>query len=646
MANRIYETAIKISATLSKAFGGDVRNATKALLGLSSATKGLQGAKQSAAAFARLEAAVAGSKHKLDAAAGALHALEAAEKAAGAATKESTKWRKAGERAVAAASREYDRATKAVERLTHAEEKAARAQFNAAKKRLFGESDKTPLFQKAGDQIRGIARDAIYLGTATIGAGAAVGALVLKTLKAGDEIGDTADKLGIGTTALQELRYAAKQSGDEAGYIDQALNKLAITVGKFKNTHGKGGGGGGGSIPGLEMFANLSASGGGSTFNPFEKIGLKAKELAKLKPEEQIKKIADGLLTLKTHDDQAAVAAAIFGKGAKEDLPLFLAGSKGIEEMTKAAHKYGGVLSEDAIKNADLADKAMRDAEMAFGGLTATLTADLLPVATKVFREFSKWVAENRGQIKQWAENAARWIEDKGIPAFKQIATEVGSFAKKMLTLVEGAAKLTGGFDNLAIAVAALRLAPLATTMGKIAITGLEAAGAVFKYAAAVKAAKAAEEGGEVASEAGGGIFGGIKKLLGVGGPAALAAGGQVALAGAAGLAYGALVGYGLDKASSYIEDKTGRNLNPFTNVSGNDIKAKSGEIARLKAIRDQRRRERAAAGPGAPINVNVNVGTDATKQDVTKALKKTEKDVHAAIDRREANQRRVSFGE
>lgn len=90
-------------------------------------------------------------------------------------------------------------------------------------------------------------------------------------------------------------------------------------------------------------------------------------------------------------------------------------------------------------------------------------------------------------------------------------------------------------------------------------------------------------------------------------------AGGQIGLAGVAGLAYGALVGYGLDKGSSYLEDKTGVNLNPFGGFTKKDLAAKDAEIAAAKQERDRRRFQRwqsahdpdRAFGPGDAPGIN-----------------------------------------
>jgi hypothetical protein len=50
------------------------------------------------------------------------------------------------------------------------------------------------------------------IGAATVGG---LGALIDRSISAADAIGKTADKIGVGVEALQELRFAAKASGVE-----------------------------------------------------------------------------------------------------------------------------------------------------------------------------------------------------------------------------------------------------------------------------------------------------------------------------------------------------------------------------------------------------------------------------------------------
>jgi hypothetical protein len=60
------------------------------------------------------------------------------------------------------------------------------------------------------------------LGAATVGG---LGALIDRSISAADAIGKTADKIGVGVEALQELRFAAKASGVEQQTLDMALQR-------------------------------------------------------------------------------------------------------------------------------------------------------------------------------------------------------------------------------------------------------------------------------------------------------------------------------------------------------------------------------------------------------------------------------------
>jgi hypothetical protein len=56
--------------------------------------------------------------------------------------------------------------------------------------------------------------------------GGGLAALVDRSISAADAIGKTADKIGVGVEALQELRFAAKASGIEQQTLDMALPRF------------------------------------------------------------------------------------------------------------------------------------------------------------------------------------------------------------------------------------------------------------------------------------------------------------------------------------------------------------------------------------------------------------------------------------
>ena len=93
--------------------------------------------------------------------------------------------------------------------------------------------------ESAGDRasggLKGLGRQAELLrtgirtlggalaGVATVGG---LAALVDRSISAADAIGKTADKIGVGVEALQELRFAAKASGVEQQTLDMALQRF------------------------------------------------------------------------------------------------------------------------------------------------------------------------------------------------------------------------------------------------------------------------------------------------------------------------------------------------------------------------------------------------------------------------------------
>jgi hypothetical protein len=637
MASKVYETAIKIGATISRAFKSDTLGAAGALGKLTDAQKKLRAAEGAAKSVGRLSDAVTKAKERYNVATESLRKLEAAERAAGGATKESTRWRTAGNKEIARAAKELDRATAAAEKNARAMGDLSKMRFEVARERLFGprkEKEQIPLLHKAGSQIAGIANDVKTLGLMATGAGAALGGLVLQTIHTGDEIGDTAERIGIGAEALQQLRYGAKRSGAEAQDLDKSLGKMLVTVGKFKNAKPPKDGGGGLSIAGMQMLGTGGESAGPEQ-DPFKRIGLNAKTLAKLKPDEQLNKIADGMSKLKTRADKAAVATAIFGKSGVSLLPLLSKGSAGVAELSAEASKFGGVMSKDAVAAAGEADDAMIDAKMAIAGLTTSLSVAFLPVATKAFKTFSKWVSENRGQIQGWAQSAAKWIEGKGIPALLKIGGAVKTITEKVAAFID---KL--GTGNIAIGLAALRLAPLAKTLFEINGALIKA---VSSWGAFTKASQGAM-GGE----------GGAPGLMGkaIGKAASLAM-----LAEAAAVGYA--IGTALDKwigASDWFgklarrdEDKKDKAFDAAYGGKGQKLKLRTNLSNPLAEAGVP-----TALVPGLKIvgreklggDVNVTIHGDDAREDLSRKMDRAKKAALEAHDRRTANQRRLAFSE
>lgn len=520
MAGKVYETAIRINAAISATFKPGVLTAATAVERLAARTKDLKAAERATEQFARLSGELATARSKFDGASDALARLKAAEVAAGGATKESAKWTRAGERAVAAAAREVNRAATATGRNAHAlrvagvdtkdltaAQKKLEAQIAATERRTnlaaavnqhFGKTLEA-MGKRAGaystlegsagkvrDATGSLLADAAKLAGLGVAAGVGIFHLAKRTGEAGFELSTTATKLGTTTNALQLLRSAGRKSGVEVEALETGLGKLAINLGKVIATKGKGTGAGlVGEVGGIN-FLGLPGAAKAGAVDPFKHIKLSAKELAALAPEEQVKRIADGIAGLKTHAEQSAAAVQIFGKGGLAMLPLLAKGSAGIEAYYAQARASGNLLSAETIENSRKFHLAYLGMGAAVNGIRNTFGAALLPVVTKVLGEFNAWIQSNRGKVKVWAEQLAVFVEQKAIPAVRQLAAEAVKIAGRVGEWIDKNGGLIEALKSVAIGVAAIRLAPLGLAMTSLGINAARLAIALVPLAPAI----------------------------------------------------------------------------------------------------------------------------------------------------------------
>ena len=107
--------------------------------------------------------------------------------------------------------------------------------------------------KQVGDRMKAVGAT---IATAGIGIAVAAGAAFVKlgfdALKAADDIGDAAARLGVTAEAFQKLEIAATSAGAAPGLMTEAMDKLNVGLGAFMQT---GGG------PAAEAFKQLGLSG-------------------------------------------------------------------------------------------------------------------------------------------------------------------------------------------------------------------------------------------------------------------------------------------------------------------------------------------------------------------------------------------------
>ena len=168
-----------------------------------------------------------------------------------------------------------------------------------------------------------------------------------------DDIGKTADRIGITTDALQELRAVAESAGVEQSALDNSIEKL-----------GKG--------------LAEAAMGIGTAKYALDELGLSANDLMGLGLDGALAKIADEINKVPDPMQKTALATQLFGRSGAPMLNLLREGAAGMAKMRQEARELGIVIDEDLIRNAE---EAQTQLDLMSRVINAELSSALISLA-------------------------------------------------------------------------------------------------------------------------------------------------------------------------------------------------------------------------------------------------------------------------
>lgn len=182
-----------------------------------------------------------------------------------------------------------------------------------------------------------IQRMAKQFATLGVAAAAAFTAATKAVVGLADEIGKSAKVVGVSASALQELRFAAAQTGIEARGLDDSLRRLGRRVGEFAN------------------------SGAGPAQKALEALNVEIRDAAgNVRPTEQVfDDVVRALQGVQSQSERSAYAAQLFGDDFGPKLvPLLDQGVEGINRLRQQARDLGLVIDDSLIQRSEeLADK-------------------------------------------------------------------------------------------------------------------------------------------------------------------------------------------------------------------------------------------------------------------------------------------------
>ena len=260
---------------------------------------------------------------------------------------------------------------------------------------------------------------------------------------------DTSKKLGIGIEALQELRFAAEQSGVEAEAFDTSMKILA------KNSA-------------------LAAAGTGDAVKVFKALGVSVKDASgRVRTTEALlPELADKFKNIQSASLRTALAMKIFGKGGADMALLLGEGSAEIAKIRQQARDLNIVMGEQAVRKGEAFGDTLSLIGRVIGGVRNAIGAELLPVFSQMADDFIKFVGQNMDGIRAFGQ---------------QLGVLVGVVVSVIAVVAKLAATMAWAFNLLP------QKAQVAIITAAVAAFGALLAGsvtvAVVKFAASVVAA-------------------------------------------------------------------------------------------------------------------------------------------------------------
>jgi hypothetical protein len=199
-----------------------------------------------------------------------------------------------------------------------------------------------------------VKKGALVIAAAAAAAIAATALAVKSAFARLDVLAKTIDKLGMTSEALAGLGLAAQLTGVN-------VEKLAPTLAK--------------------MMKNIAevARGSGEASKAFDSLGLNAKALNKLTPDEQFFAIADAMGDVESQSDKVLFAMELFGKQGASLLNTMDLGEERLRELQKTAKRFRLAPSRKELAGVEAFNDAWLLVKQMFLGVANTIAIEIAP---------------------------------------------------------------------------------------------------------------------------------------------------------------------------------------------------------------------------------------------------------------------------
>ena len=222
------------------------------------------------------------------------------------------------------------------------------------------------------------------LATAAV---AGLGIMAKRSIDAADKIGKLSTRLGASTEALSEYKHVAELSGVTFETLTMGWQRMTRRVAE-------------------------AANGTGEAVKALDEMNINAKELNKLKPEEQFEVLADALNGVENQADKVRLAMKLFDSEGVSLLQTMKDGSAGLDEMRESAAALGLTIGKDQAEAAEKAKDAMTRFQSTISGLVQTFTLDALPSITDFIDALAMGIPDAVNHVSKAMDFIGRQMAD------------------------------------------------------------------------------------------------------------------------------------------------------------------------------------------------------------------------------------------
>lgn len=178
-----------------------------------------------------------------------------------------------------------------------------------------------------------------------------------------------------GTKAFVDGVSNVAQYGDRIDKLSQKMNLSAESFQEwdFIMQHA------GTSIESMQASIKTLSSAAETGKEAFETLGITQEQLAEMSGEELFEATITALQNVENETQRTYLAGQLLGRGATELGALLNMSAEETEEMRNQVHELGGVLSDDAVKDAAQFQDSLQNMQTSFTGLKNGMLTEFLP---------------------------------------------------------------------------------------------------------------------------------------------------------------------------------------------------------------------------------------------------------------------------